>query len=45
MDDYLAKPIRTAELIAILDQIANRKVALQAADSRALEASKSEVIN
>jgi len=45
MDDYLAKPIRTAELIAILDQIANRKVALQVAESRALEASKSEVIN
>ena len=45
MDDYLAKPIRTAELIAILDQIANRKVALRAAESRALEASKSEVIN
>jgi CheY-like chemotaxis protein len=45
MDDYLAKPIRTAELIAILDRIASRKVALQAAESRALEASKSEVIN
>ncbi len=45
MDDYLAKPIRTAELIAILDRIASRKVALQAAESRAVEASKSEVIN
>ncbi len=45
MDDYLAKPIRTAELIAILDRIANRKVALQAAESRVIEASKSEVIH
>jgi len=45
MDDYLAKPIRTAELIAILDQIGHRKVALQAAEERSLETSKSEVIN
>lgn len=45
MDDYLAKPIRTAELTAILDQIGDRKVALQAAERQALEASKSEAVN
>ena len=45
MDDYLAKPIRTIELMAILDQIASRKIALDVAEKRMLETAKSEVIN
>ena len=45
MDDYLAKPIRTAELIALLDQIGSRKVALSDSDRHALEMLDSKVVN
>jgi two-component system, sensor histidine kinase and response regulator len=45
MDDYLAKPIRTFELIALLDQIASRKAARQAVENQGMEASRSEVVN